>query len=45
MSRFFNNLKLKIQSAMAMIAYPESFDEMINLTIRLNDSFRRFKHA
>jgi hypothetical protein len=44
-SRFFNGLKPKIQSAMAMVAYPESFNKMINLAVRLNDSFRRFKHA
>jgi hypothetical protein len=27
-----------------MVAYSESFDKMINLVIRLNDSFRRLKH-
>jgi hypothetical protein len=45
MSRFFNGLKPKIQSAMAVVAYPESFDEMINLAVRLDDSFRRLEHA
>jgi hypothetical protein len=44
-SRFFNDLKLKIQNAIAVIAYPESFDKMINLAVRLNNSFRRLKHA
>jgi hypothetical protein len=28
-----------------MVAYPESFDEIINLAVRLNNSFRRLKHA
>jgi hypothetical protein len=28
-----------------VIAYPESFDKIINLVIRLNNSFRRLKHA
>jgi hypothetical protein len=28
-----------------VIAYPESFDEIINLTVCFNNSFRRFKHA
>jgi hypothetical protein len=44
-SRFFNNLKLKIQSAIAVIAYPENFNKMINLTVRLNNNFKRLKHA
>jgi hypothetical protein len=30
---------------MAVIAYPDNFNEMINLVIRLNDSFRRLKHV
>jgi hypothetical protein len=30
---------------MAVIAYPDNFNKMINLAIRLNDSFRRLKHA
>ena len=30
---------------MAVVAYPESFDEIINLAVRLKNSFRRFKHA
>jgi hypothetical protein len=30
---------------MAMVAYPDNFNKMINLVIRLNNSFRRFKHA
>jgi hypothetical protein len=45
MSRFFNNLKLKIQNAITVIAYPENFDKIINLAIRFNDSFKRLKHA
>jgi hypothetical protein len=45
MSRFFNSLKPKIQSAIAMIAYPNNFNEIINLVIRLDDSFRRLEHA
>jgi hypothetical protein len=45
MSRFFKGLKPKIQGAMAVIAYPDNFDKMINLAIRLNDSFRRLEHA
>jgi hypothetical protein len=45
MSRFFNGLKPKIQSAMAVVAYPDNFDEMINLAVRLDDSFRRLEHA
>jgi hypothetical protein len=28
-----------------MIAYPDNFDEIINLTIRLDNSFKRLKHA
>ena len=28
-----------------MVAYPESFDKIINLAVRFNDSFRRFKHV
>jgi hypothetical protein len=44
-SQFFNGLKPKIQSVIAIIAYPESFDEIINLVIRLNDNFRRLKHV
>jgi hypothetical protein len=45
MSRFFNGLKPKIQSAMAVVVYPESFNEMINLAVRFNNSFRRLEHA
>jgi hypothetical protein len=45
MSRFFNGLKPKIQSVMAVVAYPESFDEIINLAVRLNNSFRRFEYV
>jgi hypothetical protein len=30
---------------MAMIAYPDNFNKIINLVIRLDDSFRRRKHA
>jgi hypothetical protein len=30
---------------MVVIAYPDNFDEMINLAIRLDDSFRRLEHA
>jgi hypothetical protein len=30
---------------MAVITYPDNFNKMINLAIRLNDSFRRLKHA
>jgi hypothetical protein len=30
---------------MAVVAYPESFNEMINLAIRFNDSFKRLKYA
>jgi hypothetical protein len=30
---------------MAVVAYPDNFDEIINLAVRLNDSFRRLKHA
>jgi hypothetical protein len=44
MSRFFNSLKPKIQNAMAMIAYSDNFNKMINLAVRLNDSFRRLKY-
>jgi hypothetical protein len=44
MSRFFNGLKPKIQNAMTMIAYLDNFDEMINLAVRLDDSFRRLKY-
>jgi hypothetical protein len=28
-----------------VIAYPDNFDKIINLAIRLNDSFRRLEHA
>jgi hypothetical protein len=28
-----------------MVAYPKSFDKIINLAIRLNNSFRRLEHA
>ena len=28
-----------------MVAYPESFNKIINLAIRLNNSFRRLEHA
>jgi hypothetical protein len=28
-----------------VIAYPDNFNKMINLAIRLNNSFRRLKHA
>jgi hypothetical protein len=45
MSRFFNSLKPKIQSAITVIAYPDNFDEIINLAIRLNDNFRRLEYA
>jgi hypothetical protein len=30
---------------MAVIAYPNNFNKIINLAIRLDDSFRRLKHA
>jgi hypothetical protein len=45
MLRFFNGLKPKIQSAIIVVVYPENFNKIINLTVRFNDSFRRFKHA
>jgi hypothetical protein len=45
MSRFFNSLKPRIQSAIAVVAYPDNFEEMINLAVRLDNSFRRLKHA
>jgi hypothetical protein len=44
MSRFFNSLKSKIQNAITVIAYSDNFDKIINLAIRLNDSFKRLKH-
>jgi hypothetical protein len=44
-SRFFNGLKPRIQSAMTVIIYPDNFDEMINLTVRLDDSFKRLEYA
>jgi hypothetical protein len=28
-----------------MIVYPDNFNEIINLAIRLDDSFRRLEHA
>jgi hypothetical protein len=28
-----------------VMVYPDNFEEMINLTIRLDDSFRRLEHA
>jgi hypothetical protein len=28
-----------------MVVYPDNFDEMINLAVRLNDSFRRLKYV
>jgi hypothetical protein len=30
---------------MAVVAYPDNFDEMINLVVRLDNSFRRLEHA
>jgi hypothetical protein len=30
---------------MAVVTYPDNFDEMINLVVRLDDSFRRLEHA
>jgi hypothetical protein len=30
---------------MTVIAYPDNFNKIINLIIRLDDSFRRLKHA
>jgi hypothetical protein len=30
---------------MAVIAYPDNFNEIINLVIRLNNSFKRLEHA
>jgi hypothetical protein len=45
MSRFFNSLKPRIQSAITVVAYPDNFNKIINLVIRFNDSFRRFEHA
>jgi hypothetical protein len=30
---------------MTVIAYSDNFDKMINLIIRLDNNFRRFKHA
>jgi hypothetical protein len=44
-SRFFNGLKPRIQSAIAMITYPNNFNKIINLIIRLDDSFRRLEHV
>jgi hypothetical protein len=44
MSQFFNGLKPRIQNVITVVAYPDNFDEMINLAIRLNDNFRRLKH-
>jgi hypothetical protein len=29
---------------MTVVAYSDNFDEMINLAVRLNDSFRRLEH-
>jgi hypothetical protein len=45
MSRFFNSLKPKIQNAIAVVAYPDNFDKIINLAIRLNNNFKRLEHA
>jgi hypothetical protein len=28
-----------------VVAYPENFDKIINLIVRFNNNFRRFKHA
>ena len=30
---------------MAVVIYPESFNKMINLIVRLNNSFKRLEHA
>jgi hypothetical protein len=30
---------------MAVVTYPDNFNEIINLTIRLNNSFKRLEHA
>jgi hypothetical protein len=30
---------------MAVMAYPDNFEKMINLIIRLDDSFKRLEHA
>jgi hypothetical protein len=30
---------------MTVIAYPDNFNKIINLVVRLNNSFRRLKHA
>jgi len=30
---------------MAVVAYPDNFEKMINLVVRFNDNFRRLKHA
>jgi hypothetical protein len=44
MLQFFNGLKSRIQNAMAMVAYLDNFNEMINLAVRLDDSFKRLEH-
>jgi hypothetical protein len=44
MSRFFNGLKPKIQNAIAVVAYFNNFDKMINLAVRLDNSFRRLEY-
>jgi hypothetical protein len=28
-----------------MVIYPDNFDEIINLAVRLNNSFKRLEHA
>ena len=30
---------------MAVVAYSDNFNKMINLAVRLNDSFKRLKYA
>jgi hypothetical protein len=30
---------------MAVVAYPDNFDKIINLAIRLDDNFKRLEHA
>jgi hypothetical protein len=45
MSRFFNGLKPKIQNAITVVEYPDNFNAIINLAIRLNNSFKRLEHA
>jgi hypothetical protein len=40
-TKFWNGLKSRIKTVIAVVSYSKNFKDMVTLTVRLNDSFAR----